>query len=144
MAAPPQDYQQQIRQQGFRLTPQRRLILEAVSEIAAHCTPDQVYEQVRGRMSTINRATVYRTLEFFLEIGRVTVAQVVDNQTIYELATIAPHHHLLCQRCQTMVQFNHSYVAPFFAELAQHFDFQINTNHLVLFGLCQGCQQQEG
>lgn len=141
MSDPIPAYQHYIRQQGFRLTQQRQLIVAIVSEIAGHCTPEQVYERVHDHLPTLNRATVYRTLEFFVKIGLLTVAQVENNQTVYELAMASPHHHLLCQCCQAMMQFDHSHVAPFFGELERQFGFQINTNHLMLFGICENCRQ---
>lgn len=46
------NYQTYIRQQGFRLTQQRQLILAAVAEIAGHYTPEQIYDRVRAPPSS--------------------------------------------------------------------------------------------
>jgi Fur family transcriptional regulator, ferric uptake regulator len=129
-----------IRQQGYRLTPQRQLILDAIRQAGGHCTPEEVYRQVQSKTTAINRATVYRTLEFFLELGLVTVAHAKENRVIYELAGQTPHHHLVCQRCDHIEPLPHALVQPFFDSLASHFDFQVNTDHLMLFGLCAQCR----
>jgi Fur family transcriptional regulator, ferric uptake regulator len=132
-----------IRQQGYRLTPQRQLILAAVRELGGHCTPEEVYQRVQTKTTAINRATVYRTLEFFLELGLVTVAHAKENRVIYELAGQTPHHHLVCQRCDQVEPLPHALVQPFFDSLDTQFGFQVNTDHLMLFGLCAECRQAQ-
>ena len=87
------DLREMAHKEGHRLTPQRQLVLEALGGCDGHCTPDQVYERVRATSPAISRATVYRTLAFLVELGFVTIAQIKDNVTIYELASSTPHHH---------------------------------------------------
>jgi Fur family ferric uptake transcriptional regulator len=135
-------YAELIRRQGYRLTPQRQLILAAVSELGGHCTPEAIYQQVQTKTSAINRATVYRTLDFFLTLGLVTVAHGIEGQVIYELAGPTPHHHLVCQRCEAVLPVDHALVEPLFEELRARFGFQVNTDHLMLFGLCASCRDQ--
>lgn len=138
----PLAYTELIRQQGYRLTPQRQLILEAVRELQGHCTPEEIYQQVQTRTSAINRATVYRTLDFFLGLGLVTVAHAKEGRVIYELAGQTPHHHLVCQRCETLLPVDHELVQPLFEAIRERFGFQVNTDHLMLFGLCAHCRAQ--
>lgn len=132
-----------IRRSGHRLTPQRQIIFEAVHELGGHCTPDDVYHRVQLKNDAINRATVYRALEFFVEQGLLTTAHLQSNQVVYELAGAAPHHHIICRKCDQLVEIDHSMVAPLFAEIEKTLDFVVLTNHLVLFGLCAHCQQAE-
>jgi Fur family ferric uptake transcriptional regulator len=134
------DLKQKARGNGFRLTPQRQLVLDAVAACAGHCTPDQVHERVRATTPFISRATVYRALEFLLGLEFVTVAQIKDNVTVYELARKTPHHHLMCQHCNQIYEVPHTQVEPFFAHLHQVYGFTIRTDHLVLFGVCEECR----
>ncbi len=126
--------------EGYRLTPQRQIVLDAVGECAGHCTPEQVYERVQQKAPAISRATVYRTLVFLLELGLVTVAQIQDNVTVYELAGAAPHHHLVCQKCNSVYEVRHDLVQPLFARIEREFGFSIRTDHLMLFGMCEECK----
>jgi Fur family ferric uptake transcriptional regulator len=138
-----QPYAQLMRSRGFRFTPQRQLILGAMRECGGHTTPDEIYERVHAKVPAINRTTVYRTLEFLLAIGVVTTAHIKENRVIYELAPPTPHHHLICRRCDHTEQVEHGLVAPLFHTLEQTFHFTIQTDHLVLFGLCDRCRSQE-
>lgn len=132
-----------VHTQGFRLTPQRQMILDAVRELGGHCTPDAVYAQVQRYSTAVNRATVYRNLEFLLQLGLVTTTHLRNNQTVYELVGSAPHHHLLCQACGHMLTLEHAPVQKLFAQIERGLGFKVTTNHLALFGLCKQCQGKE-
>lgn len=129
-----------IKERGYRLTPQRQMILDVLHEAGGHCTPEEVYQRVQCKSSAINRTTVYRTLEFLVTLGLVSTAHVQDNQVIYELATDHPHHHLVCQRCNAVEVIDHEVIAAMFAGLEKESGYKINSDHLVLFGICPHCQ----
>lgn len=129
-----------LRQNGYRVTPQRQLILDAVCQLGGHVTPEDVYEQVQPVAATLNRATVYRTLQFLSEQGILTVTQLRNGRFGYEIAQPEPHHHLVCTNCQTMIDVPHTAVAPFFKQMQAEHDFAIDMNHVSFFGLCEQCQ----
>lgn len=143
MSSEQDSFSRLVRSKGFRLTPQRQIILDALRELGSHSTPEQIYERVQRRSSAINRATVYRTLEFLLKLGLVTTAHLHENKVVYELAGATPHHHLVCQQCQMVKVLEHEQIAPFFRQIEAETDFTVLTDHLVLFGLCAHCRQQK-
>jgi Fe2+ or Zn2+ uptake regulation protein len=59
----------QLKAQGFRLTPQRLAILRILEEAGGHVSPAAVYQQASRQMPGITEATVYRTLEFLSQQG---------------------------------------------------------------------------
>jgi Fur family ferric uptake transcriptional regulator len=132
-----------IKERGFRLTPQRQMILDVLHEAGGHCTPEEVYRRVQCKSSAINRTTVYRTLEFLVSLGLVTTAHIQGNQVIYELASDHPHHHIVCQHCNHVEVIDHEMVAALFTKLEEKSGYIINTDHLVLFGVCAHCQSLE-
>ena len=71
-----------LREKGYRLTPQRELILAAVDELG-HATPDEVLAHVQQQASTVNVSTVYRTLEVLEELGLVRHAHLTDRAPTY-------------------------------------------------------------
>ena len=56
------DFSQLIRAQGYRLTPQRQLVLDTLCAMSSHATACEIYDQVSAQMPALNQATVYRTL----------------------------------------------------------------------------------
>ncbi len=129
-----------IRQRGYRVTPQRQLILDAICDGGGHLTPDEIYERVRLAAPAVNRATVYRNLDFLCDI-RLVVAAQIGRRTVYEIAGEAPHHHLVCRRCNAMSSMEHSVVAQFFRQIVKTVGFAVDMDHLTLFGLCPECLQ---
>jgi Fe2+ or Zn2+ uptake regulation protein len=134
------DYAKRIRAQGFRLTPQRQMILDAICELGGHVTPEAIYHRVSARAPAVNRATVYRNLDFLCEV-RLVVAAHIGRQTVYEIAGEAPHHHLICRTCDTVIPLDHASVEAFFDQVERQHDFGVDMDHLTLFGLCPCCRK---
>ncbi|MFQ5610616.1 MAG: Fur family transcriptional regulator [Anaerolineae bacterium] len=136
------DYAALMRQRGFRVTPQRQLILDAICEGRGHTTPEEIFERARARSSAVNRATVYRTLDFLCNLGLVVGADIGTGTMVYEIAGEQPHHHLVCQGCGRVEDIEHELVQPLFDKIEGERQFTITTNHLALFGLCSRCRPQ--
>jgi Fe2+ or Zn2+ uptake regulation protein len=134
----------QLRQSGYRVTPQRQLILDAVCELGGHVTPDEVVAHVQKISPAINQATVYRTLHFLSEQEIVTVTQLMDGRLGYEIAGEEPHHHLVCHECKGAIELPHSALRHLFSRALEEYDFAIDMNHISFFGLCASCQDNSG
>lgn len=142
MTTRPVDFAHYVREQGFRFTPQRQLILEAIREGEGHTTPEEIYSRVRARSPAVNRATVYRNVEFLCEV-RLVVAAQIGGRMLYEMAGAEPHHHLVCRRCDGIEPLSHETVTGFFDKVKRERSFWVDMDHLALFGLCKACQRAE-
>ncbi len=134
------NYAALMHERGFRNTLQRQFILEALRESKGHTTAEEIVERVQAKAAAVNRATVYRTLDFLCE-QRLVVAANIGGQTVYELAGEEPHHHLVCLSCGGQEALEHCTVEPLFAKIERENGFAVQTNHLALFGLCRECRQ---
>lgn len=130
-----------IRQRGYRMTPQREMILDAIHK--GHLTADQIYQRVRAKSPAINLATVYRTLDLLRDLGMVTAIDTGKGCVHYELAGEQPHHHLVCEECGQTLELDCDVLLPLEQELCKRYGFQVNLNHLALFGLCPKCQKSK-
>lgn len=128
---------------GYRVTPQRQLIIDAVCQLGGHVTPDQVYEQVHEITPTLNRATVYRTLAFLSDQGILNPVLQEDGHAGYELASSEPHHHLICRGCGEEQQIAHDLVEHLFEQIGSEYNFVVETKHLTLFGRCEDCRDAQ-
>lgn len=135
------DYVQKIREQGYRMTPQRQIVLDTVCEQGGHATASQIYESVNAKQPAINRATVYRILDFFCEMRLVGKADI-GGQTVFEVVGDTPHHHLVCRHCGQVAAFGPNH----FDELADHLlaehGFEADLSHLAISGVCAGCREE--
>jgi len=135
-----QNFAERIREEGYRYTPQRQLILDALCSMGGHATVDEVYERVQDRAPTVNLATVYRTMNFLEELDLVVSADI-QGQKVYEIARPTPHHHLVCRRCGQIRTIADHDLDELVARLAEEHDFEAEINHLAIPGLCGKCRQ---
>ncbi len=125
---------------GYRVTPQRQLIIDAVCHLGGHVTPETVYAYVHATAPALNRATVYRTLAFLSEQSILNTVRLANGHTGYELAQPEPHHHLVCRHCGHAAEIGHDAVGRLFEQLAREHHFIVETRHLTLHGVCRQCQ----
>jgi Fur family ferric uptake transcriptional regulator len=125
-----------LRARGFRMTPQRLAILQALHN-GGHLSPAEVYERVR--QTGLTETTVYRTLDFLAANGVVQVATLGNGHQAYELAG-ETHHHIACRACGAQVEVDAGALQDLVSRLEQLTGFQLDARHLTIFGLCPICQ----
>lgn len=135
------DWKSDLRQRGYRLTPQRQLVLEAVDALE-HATPDAILGQVRKTASGINISTVYRTLELLEELGMVSHAHLGHGAPTYHLADRHHHLHLVCRDCSDVIEADVEVAADFTAALRERFGFDTDLKHFAIFGRCGKCARE--
>jgi Fur family ferric uptake transcriptional regulator len=136
----PDELADRLRGSGYRLTPQRQLILRAVEELH-HATPDEVLAHVRSQASAVNASTVYRTLEVLEELGLIRHAHLSDRAPTYHSTSEPEHIHLVCRKCQRVRSVEPEVATALVATLSRDHGFEIDVGHLAVFGRCVECSQ---
>jgi Fe2+ or Zn2+ uptake regulation protein len=91
-----------LRRRGFRLTPQREVILSALHQVVGLATVEEILTQVQMISTAVDVSTVYRTLDLLQKLGVVASVVGSDGQRRYELLHHhGPHIHLVCISCGT-------------------------------------------
>jgi Fur family transcriptional regulator, ferric uptake regulator len=132
------DLRAKLRGSGYRLTPQRELILDAVDTLG-HATPDEVLAEVRKSSSALNISTVYRTLEVLEQLGLVRHAHLSDRAPTYHSIRDHEHFHLVCRNCHKVISVGPDVLKPLLATLDTEFGFTADVGHLTVFGTCEEC-----
>jgi Fur family transcriptional regulator, ferric uptake regulator len=133
---------QKLRERGFRLTPQREMVLSAMHDIEGLATADEIYTRVQGQSSAVDISTVYRTLELLQEFQLVACVDAGDGQRRYELLGVhGPHIHLVCQACGQVTGIDLQEAQPLAQQLLARYGFAADLNHLSISGLCQRCAE---
>jgi len=133
-----EDWQTRLRAKGYRLTPQRELVLRAVEELG-HATPDEVLARVREQSKAVNVSTVYRTLELLEELGLVRHAHLTDRAPTYHSTATPDHVHLVCRGCGRVTEVAPDVIEPMTATLRDRYGFTTDVGHLTVFGMCTDC-----
>ena len=135
----PQAWDEQLRARGYRVTPQRQLVLEAVARLGPD-TPEDVGAEVRQAARGVNISTIYRTLELLEQLGMVTHAHLGHGAPTYHLAAAADHVHLVCRACGKITEVSPEAVGPLVTALDEAQGFETDVGHLTVFGRCGSCR----
>ena len=132
-------WRERLRGSGYRLTPQRELILAAVDRLG-HATPDEVLAEVHTHSEAVNVSTVYRTLEVLEELGLVRHAHLSDRAPTYHSVRDHEHFHLVCRNCQAVISVDPDVLSPLLDRLDADHGFTADVGHLTVFGTCASCR----
>lgn len=134
------DWDGVLRQHGFRITPQRQLVLEAVNHLR-HATPEEILIEVQRTASGVNLSTVYRTLEVLEDVGLVTHAHIGHGAPTYHTVDEDVHIHLVCDRCRKVQSVPANVAAAFVRKLHADHDFDTDIAHVSIHGRCGDCRE---
>ena len=90
-----------IRNSGLAVTHQRLVIYEELMKMGEHPSPEAIYEQVRTRLPTVSLATVYNTINTFVDHGLLRQLSIHHGSLRLE-RNLDPHHHLVCTHCKAI------------------------------------------
>jgi Fur family transcriptional regulator, ferric uptake regulator len=130
-----------LRQHGIRLTPQRRMILDAIAQSHGHITAEDIHKHILPVYPDMNISTVYRNLERLLELRMIAATDMGGGSVTYELLAAARHHHLICHRCGATIELSDELVADLRAGILRKHGFTADIDHLALWGQCAACRQ---
>lgn len=131
-----------FRQNGLKITPQRRVIFELLAEDDSHPTTEEIYQHVISAMPDVSRTTVYNTLRELVALGElVEVEDLSGGGTRYDTTT-GNHHHLFCMSCHTLIDIDRDFEG---LELAgeETAGYHIVKSQVTFYGLCPACQARE-
>lgn len=136
-----QCFKDYLAREGLKSTSQREIILDEFLRAGSHLSTEDLYLRLRKKNPHIGYATVHRTLKLFSDSGIAAERQFGDGQTRFEVASDEEHHdHLICTRCNTIVEFENSEIERLQDIVAREHGFSIERHRLEIFGLCPRCK----
>ena len=137
----PGDIVSKLSEQGYRLTPQRMMILSAIENSDDHISAEEIYAQVVAKYPYVNISTVYRTLELLKQLGLVTETDLGGGRVRYHPADKGHHHHLVCTECGAIIDLDESLLSSLKGTLLREYKFSADLRHLAIFGRCANCSK---
>lgn len=128
-----------LAEKGYRLTPQRLMILSAIEESDSHISAEEIHARIVARYPNVNISTVYRTLELLKRLGLVTETDLGEGRVRYHPAEKGHHHHLVCQQCGAIIDLDESLLTPLKSALLREYKFSADLKHLAILGCCVNC-----
>ena len=124
---------------GYRLTPQRMMVLSAIENSDNHISAEEIYAQIVVKYPNVNISTVYRTLELLKRLGLVTETDLGNGHAGYHPVEKGHHHHLVCEKCGAIIDIDESTLARLQDVLLHRYNFSARLSHLAIFGRCVNC-----
>ncbi len=139
------DVKEILKEEGYKLTTQRKAILDAILENhEKHLNPEEIYNIVKIKYPDIGIATVYRTLQLFEKLNIVCRVNFDDGYNRYELnynTEEHQHHHLVCLNCGNVIEVKMDLLEILENEIEREYGFSIVDHNVKFFGYCSDCQK---
>ncbi|NOY77455.1 MAG: transcriptional repressor [Calditrichaeota bacterium] len=144
------DLKRKMNMQGYKLTQQRKMVLDAFKNRTDHYTAWEIYEILRKKRTNISLATVYRSLDILTEMGFLNRVDIQDSPSRYEFvgedgSAKGHHHHLICIGCGKVIDFEPDLmpvIQKLQVDLQKKFSFVITNHHIRFEGYCEECAKK--
>ena len=130
-----------LRENNFRLTPQRVELVRLIASSEGHPSAAQLYAKIKTQFPTMSPATVYKTLAMLKEMNQVFEIDLRDDSH-YDGNRPFPHPHLICMKCNKIVDGEVSLDHEAIRKLEQVSGYTILRPQIILYGLCPDCKAE--
>ena len=130
-------------ERGLKSSTVREAVARAALRRDGHFTVDEQVAQLReGGLRDAHPATVYRVLPVLVDAGLLQMTLVSAGEGArYERAFERErHHHLICTKCGTIVEFHFEAIEVLQKDVAERFGFDLTGHIHELLGLCKNCR----
>lgn len=133
-----------LKENGYKLTPQRRATLEVLlNNQGKHLSTEEIYTEVRKTHPEIGLATVYRTMLLLEELGLLIKHNFEDGRNRYELShpdEDHDHHHLICLKCGQVSEVEEDLLGSLEEIIENKHGFRVINHKVKFYGHCSNCQ----
>jgi Fur family ferric uptake transcriptional regulator len=135
------DLLERLRERGWRLTPQRRVVAQVLNGEHVHLTAEAIHLRAQQRLPEISLATVYNTLNELVSMGEVLEVAAGAGPKRYDPNAATPHHHLVCTVCGTLRDVFPSGGRLLDLSPEDRHGFEVTGVDIVFQGLCPACSE---
>lgn len=128
-----------LRDKGFKVTPQRLAIYNALAATKAHPSAEMIYNELQPVYPTMSLATVYKTIEILKELELVQVLNVGEDSFRYDADT-SNHPHIRCMSCGRVDDLHGVDSSDFIGKISAQTDYTILGQQFYFYGVCPKCQ----
>ena len=122
------------KKKGVRLTDQRKIIAQVMSDARDHPDVDELHKRVTLVDRKISIATVYRTVKLFEESGIVEKHEFKGGKARYEQSPDEHHDHLIDINSGAIIEFVDKEIEKLQNEVAKKLGYKLVDHKLELYG----------
>lgn len=129
------DLEQLCAERGLRITGQRRVIAQVLSESEDHPDVEQLHRRANRIDPKISIATVYRTVRLFEEAGILDRHDFGDGRARYEASPEAHHDHLIDVETGKVLEFVDPELEALQKQIAEKLGYRLVDHRMELYGV---------
>lgn len=127
-----------LKNAGLKVTPHRVAIYEYLHKYHKPISINQLYHKMES--TGMDKVTVYRVISSLQDASLVKQIDLGEDQAYFEIADEHDHHHVVCQKCRTIVDFTGCGIDTVITKALEQTHFAKITHHsFELFGICKKC-----
>jgi Fur family ferric uptake transcriptional regulator len=126
--------EEKCKTKGVRLTDQRKVIAEVMSNSNDHPDVDELHKRVNKINKKISIATVYRTVKLFEESGILEKHDFKGGKARYEQSPEEHHDHLIDINSGEIIEFVDKDIEILQDKVAKKFGYKLVDHKLELYG----------
>jgi Fur family transcriptional regulator, peroxide stress response regulator len=130
-----------LKERNFRLTPQRVELVRLIAASEDHPSAAQLFTKINTQFPTMSQATVYKTLDLLKELNQVLEINL-GNDRHYDGNRPHPHPHLICMKCNKIVDGDLDLDFSKIRRLEKVSGYQIIRPQITFYGLCPDCKKE--
>jgi Fur family ferric uptake transcriptional regulator len=129
------DIEQKCISKGVKLTDQRKIIAQVMSQAEDHPDVDELYQRVTKLDPKISIATVYRTVKLFQEAGILAKHDFKGGKARYEEMSESHHDHLIDVKTGDIIEFVDDEIEKLQKKVAEKYGYELVDHKLELYGI---------
>ncbi|MBU6186725.1 MAG: transcriptional repressor [Synechococcales bacterium] len=134
----------ELNERGWRLTPQREIILDIFQNLpnGNHLSAEDLFEVLRLKGENISLSTIYRTLKMMSRMGVLRELELAEGHKHYEINQPSHHHHhLICVKCNKAIEFKNESILKIGSKMTLKEGYQLLDCQLTIHAICPSCQR---
>lgn len=135
-------FREECRSRGMASTHQREVIFRVAASMKGHPTPEAIYDRVKREIPAISLATVYKNVKTFVEAGLLREVSPHHGSLRLDPNTY-PHHHLVCERCKSIMDLPADAVEPVRFKGSLPEGFHADRYSVEVLGICARCAKSK-
>lgn len=125
---------------GLKVTAPRVKILQILQmSDTRHLSAEDIYKWLLEMGEDVGLATVYRVLTQFESAGLVIRHRFGEEHSVFELDNGHHHDHLVCIKCERVVEFVDDVIEKRQKKIASERNFRMTDHSLYIYGVCDRC-----
>lgn len=130
-----------LRSNGYKVTPQRLAVYEALASTHSHPSAEMLYNELRPKYPSMSFATVYKTVEILNKINVIQILNTGEDSFRYDADT-SVHHHVQCTECGAVDDVMALNSEGLVADAESKSGYEISSHQCYFFGVCPRCRKK--